>query len=88
MPPFLKTPEEWLIWILGGEFSGHATRAQLAERTGFAEPQVEAALLNLERIDLLGVWRRGGKIEDVRLNSHGRSSFLELKERSGEGWQK
>lgn len=87
MPAFLKTPEEWLIWILGGEFNGHATRAQLSERTGFSESRVEDELRNLERIELLGAWRKAGKIEDVRLTSRGRSAFLGLKERSGEGWQ-
>ncbi|MDD1715550.1 MAG: hypothetical protein LUQ01_00980 [Methanolinea sp.] len=88
MPLFLKTPEEWLTWILGGECNGHATRAQLSERTGFSESHLEMVLRNLEGSDLVGAWRKGGKIEDVRLTSWGRSSFLDLKERSGEGWLK
>ena len=86
-PDFIENDEDWVIWLLGGEFPGHATPEQIIERTHFTSGQLDEAIRNLERIKALRVIRIPGRfppdnIEKVALQKYGDSMFEELKLRS------
>lgn len=85
-PDFIRTNEEWVIWLLGEEFHNRATPGQLEERTRLLPEQVDEALRNLERVRALRVVRIPGKfppdnVREVGLQSYGHQLYDQLKER-------
>jgi len=86
-PDFIENDEEWVIWLLGGEFPGHANPEQLIERTHLTREQLDEVIMNLERIKAIRVIRIPGRfppdnIEKVALQKYGDSMFDKLKLRS------
>ncbi|HVP95421.1 MAG TPA: hypothetical protein VMS89_09670 [Methanoregulaceae archaeon] len=84
-PDFIHTDEDWVIWLLGSEFHGHASPQQILERTHLDGGQVEEVVRNLERIKAVRVVRIPGRfppenIATVGLQKTGFSVFEGLKQ--------
>ncbi|NYT07724.1 MAG: hypothetical protein GKC05_05670 [Methanomicrobiales archaeon] len=85
-PGFIRNNEEWIIWLLAGEFGGSVTPGTLSARIGLPIDFLHDNLLYLERMGLIGLDRDPGKkypeeIALIRLAREGQSLFEELKER-------
>jgi len=83
-PDFIQNDEDWVIWLLGGEFPKHANPEQLRERTHLTSGQLDEVIRNLERMKAIRVIRIPGRfppdnIENVALQKYGDSMFEELK---------
>ncbi len=85
-PGFLRNNEEWIIWLLAGEFGGSATPEALSRKTALPEDQLHDNFLYLERVRILSLTRDTARrypheIALVTLTDEGKSLYEELKER-------
>jgi len=90
LPNFLRNNEEWIVWLLDGEFSGSATPLALSSRTGLPLDTIHDNFLYMERVGLLSIDRNPGKkypeeIAKVGLTATGRILYEELKQRPDPG---
>ena len=81
-PDFIRTNEEWIIWLLGSEFHTKATFQALIQRTRLLEDHIVEAVRNLERVRAVRVERQGGTITSVIMLPGGDLLFEELLHRS------
>jgi hypothetical protein len=89
-PNFIRNNEEWIVWLLEGEFSGSATPLALSSRTGLPLDNIHDNFLYMERVGLLSIERNLGKkypeeIAKVSLTDTSRKLFEELKMRPDPG---
>ena len=89
-PNFIRNNEEWIIWLLAGEFSGSATPRALSDRTGLPLDNIHDNFLYMERVGLLSVERDPVKkypdeIAKVSLTETSRTLFEEMKQRPDPG---
>ena len=85
-PLFIRNNEEWIIWLLAGEFGGSVTPLALSARIGLPLDFLHDNLLYLERTGMIGIDRDPGKkypeeIASIRLAPDGETLFEELKQR-------
>ncbi|MDD1709552.1 MAG: hypothetical protein LUQ37_01440 [Methanoregulaceae archaeon] len=89
-PNFIRNNEEWIIWLLGGEFSGSATPHALSSRTGLPLDTIHDNFLYMERVGLLSIERDPAKqypeeIARVSMTKNSERLFDELKIRPDPG---
>jgi hypothetical protein len=89
-PNFIRNNEEWIIWLLAGEFSGSATPRVLSERTALPLDNIHDNFLYMERVGLLSIERDPGKkypeeIAKVSLTGISRNLYEEMKQRPDPG---
>lgn len=82
-PDFLRTNEEWCIWLLADEFNNHATPQQIIERTRLTPGQVEEIIRDLERMKAIRVVTIPGmfppdNIKAIGLQKSGTAMYQEL----------
>jgi hypothetical protein len=85
-PGFIRNNEEWIVWLLAGEFGGSVTPPALSERIGLPLDFLHDNLLYLERTGMITLDRDAGKkypeeIAAIRLAPEGQTLFEELKQR-------
>jgi hypothetical protein len=85
-PGFIRNNEEWIVWLLAGEFGRPVTPQALSERIGLPLDFLHDNLLYLERTGLITLDRDAGKkypeeIAAIRLAPEGQTLFEELKQR-------
>ncbi len=85
-PGFIRNNEEWIVWLLAGEFGGLVTPRELSERIKIPVDFLHDNLLYLERVGLIGLDRDPGKkypdeITAIRLAREGQNLYEELKQR-------
>ena len=89
-PNFIRNNEEWIVWLLGSEFSGSATPRALSSRTGLPLDNIHDNFLYMERVGLLSIDRDPGKkypdeIAKVSMTDSSRRLCEELKQRPDPG---
>jgi hypothetical protein len=89
-PNFIRNNEEWILWLLDGEFFGSATPLALSSRTGLPLDTIHDNFLYMERVGLLSIERTPGKkypeeIAKVSLTDTSRKLCEELKIRPDPG---
>ncbi|MDD1705665.1 MAG: hypothetical protein LUQ12_01340 [Methanoregulaceae archaeon] len=89
-PNFIRNNEEWIVWLLAGEFSGSATPRVLSERTALPLDTIHDNFLYMERVGLLSIERDPGKkypeeIAKVSLTGISRNLYEEMKQRPDPG---
>jgi hypothetical protein len=60
-PRFLRNNEEWIVWLLAGEFGGSATPETLSLKTDLPLDQLHDNLLYLERVRIISLDRDPGR---------------------------
>jgi len=85
-PAFVRNNEEWIVWLLAGEFGTTATPAELIARTTLPLDIIHDNFLYLERVGILTIERNPAKqypeeIERVRLTGAGLELYEDLKQR-------
>lgn len=85
-PAFVRNNEEWIVWLLAGEFGMTATPAKLTARTMLPLDIIHDNFLYLERVGLLSIERNPAKqypeeIARVRLTGEGLRLYEDLKQR-------
>ena len=83
-PIFIKTDEDWVIWLLAEEFHETATPEMLIERTNLLPDQVDEVLRNLERIKAIKAIRDKGPIRTIHIAPYGWRRYEELKSRQSD----
>jgi hypothetical protein len=83
-PAFVRNNEEWIVWLLAGEFGTAATPAELVTRTTLPLDIIHDNFLYLERVGILSIDRDPAKqypdeIALVRLTSEGLKLYEDLK---------
>jgi len=89
-PNFIRNNEEWIIWLLAGEFFGSATPQVLSDRTGLPLDNIHDNFLYMERVGLLSIERDPVKkypdeIAKVSLTETSHKLFEEMKQRPDPG---
>lgn len=87
MPDFIRTLEEWIVWLLSEEFPGPATPVMIVQRTGYGEQDVLDSIAALERMKAVRVIRNPRNailIDSVGLTPPGRDMAGSLKRRAAE----
>lgn len=89
-PHFIRNNEEWIVWLLDGEFFGSATPDEVSSRTGLPLDTLHDNFLYMERIGLLSIERDPGKqypdeIAKVSLSDASHTLCKELKIRPDPG---
>lgn len=87
MPEYIRSLEEWIIWLLADEFHQSATIDMIVQRTGYRQEDVLAAVSALERAKAITVYRNAKLatiIDRIRLVPGGMRTYEELKKRAGE----
>jgi hypothetical protein len=85
-PGFIRNNEEWIIWLLAGEFRGAAKPRELSVRTGLPLDILHDNVLYLERMGMIRLDRDPGKkypeeIAMIRLGREGQILVEELEMR-------
>lgn len=85
-PGFIRNNEEWIVWLLAGEFRGSVSPRELSARIGLPIDFLHDNLLYLERMGLIALDRDPGKkypdeITAIRLACDGEILVEELKQR-------
>ncbi len=85
-PAFVRNNEEWIVWLLAGEFGMTATPAELTARTTLPLDIIHDNFLYLERVGILSIERNPEKqypeeIARVRLTGDGLKLYEDLKQR-------
>ena len=85
-PGYIRNNEEWIVWLLAGEFGGSVRPRELSARIGLPLDFLHDNLLYLERVGLIGLDRDPGKkypeeIAAIRLTRDGEMLYEELKQR-------
>jgi len=85
-PAFVRNNEEWIVWLLAGEFGTTATPAELIARTTLPLDIIHDNFLYLERVGILSIERNPAKqypeeIARVRLTGAGLELYEDLKQR-------
>jgi hypothetical protein len=81
---FIRTDEEWVIWLLAEEFHQTSNPEMIVERTHLTPEQVDQAVRNLERIKAIRTVRIRGIVQSFFLSDYGKEIYCELKEREKE----
>ncbi len=84
-PDFIRTNEEWIVWLLGEEFHQSASPEALSERMHLPLAQTKECIGALERSGAAGVTRDAAtkrSIVTVRLTAYGRTLYSGMKDRS------
>lgn len=87
MPDFIRTPEEWIIWLLAEEFHGTASIEMIVQRTRYGRDEVISFVGGLERMKAVRVNRNARDatvIDSVGLVPNGRRISREIGLRSGQ----
>jgi hypothetical protein len=82
----LRNNEEWIVWLLAGEFGGSSTPEILSRSIGLPLDQLHDNLLYLERVRLLSLERDPTlhypfELLRATITDEGRIMYEELKER-------
>jgi hypothetical protein len=86
MPDFIRTPEEWIVWLLGSEFHDTATIDMLVQRTRYSREDTLSFIGVLERMKAVRVNRNARNamiIDSIALVPNGKRLYEELLLRSG-----
>jgi hypothetical protein len=85
-PGFIRNNEEWIIWLLAGEFRNSATPGEITARIDIPLDILHDNLLYLERMGYIGLDRDPGKrypeeIAAIRIAPDGQILAEELRQR-------
>jgi|WetSurMetagenome_2_1015567.scaffolds.fasta_scaffold892920_2 hypothetical protein len=85
MPHFVRSREEWVIWLLADEFSQNATIEMLSNRMGLTPEQVFHDVRMLKRrgaVTITGSEHQMAMQSEVGLTTIGKSFYTKIKGRS------
>jgi hypothetical protein len=86
-PDFIRTPEEWIVWLLGSEFHDTATIDMLVQRTRYSREDTLSFIGALERMKAVRVNRNARNamiVDSIALVPNGKRLYEELLLRSGQ----